>query len=111
MASPEFAQYAGLLREHLNHQQERRSARFMRRYLVFFTTPLVFALFIGGWQLYVPSTGVSHFLLPQPRAVWEALKTQVTDPFVWRVHVKTTFVETVAGLGIGIAIGVASRLR
>ena len=81
---------------------------FLRRHLVFVTTPLVLILLIGGWQLYVSVTGISSFLLPPPKAVWEALKIQVTDPFVWRVHVKTTFIETVAGLGIGVAIGVTS---
>lgn len=81
---------------------------FVRRHLVFFTTPVVFLLLVGGWQFYVSASGISHFLLPGPQAVWEALKMQVTDPFVWQVHVKTTFLETVAGLGIGILIGVGS---
>lgn len=81
---------------------------FVQRHLVFFTTPLVFAVLIGGWQLYVTASGISSFLLPGPGAVWEALKTQVTDPFVWQEHVKTTFVETVAGLAIGVVIGVGS---
>lgn len=82
--------------------------KFVRRRLVFFTTPLVAILLIGGWQLYVTTSGISHFLLPGPGAVWDALKTQVTDPYIWKVHVKTTFIETIAGLGIGAAIGIGS---
>lgn len=82
--------------------------KFLRRHLVFVTTPVVFVLLVGGWQLYVTVSGISDFLLPGPLAVWDALKTQVTDPFVWQVHVKTTFLETVLGLAFGVAIGVSA---
>lgn len=81
---------------------------FVRRHLAFFTTPLVLVILISGWHLYVVGSGISPFLLPGPRAVLDALKLQVTDPYIWQVHVKTTFVETVAGLAIGIVIGVGS---
>jgi NitT/TauT family transport system permease protein len=81
---------------------------FVQRYLVFFTTPLLFVMLIGGWQAYVNLSDVSPFLMPGPGAVWDALKTQVTDPFVWKEHVWTTFVETVVGLAIGAVIGIGS---
>jgi NitT/TauT family transport system permease protein len=81
---------------------------FVRRHLVFFTTPVVVVLLIAVWHFYVEASGVSRFVLPSPGRVWEALKYQVTDPFVWQVHVKTTFLETIAGLGIGVLVGVGS---
>lgn len=85
------------------------SARsFFDRYLVFITTPLLVFVLIAGWEAYVRFSGVSAFILPGPGDVFTALKGQVTDRYIWEVHVRTTFVETVAGLAIGVVIGVGS---
>ncbi|PVG80782.1 ABC transporter permease [Nocardioides gansuensis] len=78
------------------------------RYLVFLTTPLLAAGLIGIWQVYIVVTDISAFLLPAPRNVLDALVQQVSDPYIWQVHVWTTFTETVLGLLIGIVIGVGS---
>ncbi|WP_110241519.1 ABC transporter permease [Nocardioides gilvus] len=87
----------------------RTTARgFLDKYLALITTPLVAVALVGLWQLYIEVTGVSHFILPAPADVWAALTTQVTDPFIWREHVWTTFIETVMGLAIGVVIGVGS---
>lgn len=86
----------------------RQASKFVDRYLVFITTPVLALAIIGAWEGYVRTSGVSHFVLPAPGDVLSALKIQVTDPYVWQEHVWTTFVETVLGLLIGVAIGVAS---
>ncbi|MFC6152316.1 ABC transporter permease [Nocardioides yefusunii] len=86
----------------------KRTSTFVDRWLVFVTTPLLALVIIGGWEAYVRLSGVSHFVLPGPGDVFAALKTQITDPYVWTEHVWTTFVETVFGLLIGAAIGIAS---
>lgn len=85
-----------------------RTTKYVDRYLVFITTPLLAIAIIGAWEAYVRLSGVSHFVLPGPSDVWAAFKTQVTDPYVWEVHVWTTFLETVMGLLIGTLIGVSS---
>lgn len=86
----------------------RRARTFIDRYLVLVTTPVLVLAIVGAWQAYVELSGVSKFVLPPPGDVWAALKTQVVDPYVWEVHFRTTFVETVAGLAIGVVIGVGS---
>ncbi|NPC97613.1 ABC transporter permease [Nocardioides sp. zg-DK7169] len=78
------------------------------RYLVLVTTPLLALALIGGWQLYVELSDVSPFIVPPPGDVWTALRSQVSDPYIWKVHVWTTFVETVLGLLIGAVIGVGA---
>lgn len=85
-----------------------RARALLDRYLVFVTTPLLAFALIGGWQLYITLGDVSPFIVPAPADVWTALRGQVTDPFIWKVHVWTTFVETVLGLLIGVVIGVGS---
>ena len=76
------------------------------RWLSLYTTPLLIALFIAGWKAYVEISGISRFVLPPPEAVGKAFIEQVTDPFVWRTHVWTTFYEVIAGLGLAILLGV-----
>lgn len=83
-------------------------AKFLDKYLVFITTPLLTVAILGAWETYVRMSGISSFVLPGPGDVWAAFKTQVADPYVWQVHVRTTFVETVLGLLIGTVIGVGS---
>lgn len=78
------------------------------RYLVLITTPLLIAALLGIWQGYVSLTGISAFVLPPPGDVWSAFLSQISDGYIWREHVWTTFVETVLGLLIGIVVGVGS---
>ncbi|WP_190252799.1 ABC transporter permease, partial [Dactylosporangium sucinum] len=80
--------------------------RAIDRSLVWWSTPLVLVLLYLIWKAYIAITGVSPFVLPGPAAVFEALKEQVTDPYIWKVHVWATFTETLWGLGIAIVIGV-----
>ncbi|WP_433496504.1 ABC transporter permease [Sphaerimonospora sp. CA-214678] len=76
------------------------------RWMVWWTTPLVLVAIYFGWKLYLAITDLSPFVMPTPEAVLAALKEQVTDPYIWQVHVWATFTETLSGLAIAIAVGV-----
>jgi len=76
------------------------------RWLPYWTTPLLVAAFLALWKLYVESQDISEFVLPPPEEVARAFAEQVTDPFVWRTHVWTTFYETIAGFAIALVVGV-----
>lgn len=76
------------------------------RWLSLYTTPIILAIFIAAWKLYVELTDVSAFVLPPPEAVAVAFAGQITDPFVWERHILTTFSEVVRGLGLAIVLGV-----
>lgn len=80
--------------------------RALDRSLVWWSTPLVLLALYGVWKAYIAITGVSPFVLPGPAAVFEALEEQVTDPYIWQVHVWATFTETLWGLAIAVAVGV-----
>lgn len=76
------------------------------RWLSFYTTPVLVAVFLLCWKIYVETSGVSRFVLPAPEAVAQAFWEQITDPFVWRTHIWTTFYEVMAGLALAILLGV-----
>lgn len=76
------------------------------RLLPIFTTPLILAIFLAGWKIYTETQGISSYVLPPPEDVFLALIGQLSDGFVWRVHIWTTFYETVLGFGLALVIGV-----
>ncbi|TDB99959.1 ABC transporter permease, partial [Micromonospora fluostatini] len=80
------------------------------RWLSFYTTPLLIALFLVAWKIYVEVTDLSRFVLPPPEAVFASFAEQITDPFVWRTHVWTTFYEVMMGLALAIVLGVGLGL-
>jgi len=73
--------------------------------LPFITTPIIVVAFVVLWKLYVELAGVSEYILPPPEAVFSALVGQLTDPVVWRVHIWTTFYETVLGFAVALVVG------
>ncbi|MFA9432043.1 ABC transporter permease [Egicoccus sp. AB-alg2] len=76
------------------------------RWLSLWTTPLILAVVLITWETYVAVTGISRFVLPAPSAVAAAFAEQITDPFVWRNHIWTTFYQVMWGLGFAILLGV-----
>lgn len=76
------------------------------RWLSLWTTPLLLVTVLVIWETYVNVTGISRFVLPAPTQIGSVFVEQVTDPFVWRVHVWTTFYEVMFGLGLAIVLGV-----
>ncbi|MFG2062038.1 ABC transporter permease [Micromonospora sp. NPDC048871] len=80
------------------------------RWLSFYTSPLLIALFLLAWKLYVELTDLSRFVLPPPEAVFSSFIEQITDPFVWKTHVWTTFYEVMMGLTLAIVLGVGLGL-
>ncbi|WP_285790015.1 ABC transporter permease [Micromonospora sp. NBRC 101691] len=80
------------------------------RWLSFYTSPLLIALFIVAWKIYVEATDLSRFVLPPPEAVFRSFVEQITDPFVWQQHIWTTFYEVMMGLALAIVLGVGLGL-
>jgi NitT/TauT family transport system permease protein len=81
----------------------RRPRRFP---LALVTTPLLAAVLVGLWHLYVVQSGVSPFILPGPGAVWDGFLELLATPSTWR-HTLATIQATLAGFGIALATGVA----
>jgi NitT/TauT family transport system permease protein len=74
--------------------------------LALITSPLLAAVLIGIWHVYVVSSGVSAFILPSPLAVWHALLELLVTPSTW-THTLATVQATLAGFIIALALGVA----
>ncbi|MCC6474383.1 MAG: ABC transporter permease [Burkholderiales bacterium] len=83
--------------------------------LPWITTPLLLAILVLAWHLYVSETRISAFILPSPAAVWEAWKGIIVAASTWN-HTWATVYETLAGFFwaslVGVSLGVAlARLR
>lgn len=76
------------------------------RSVAFVTTPLIIALAVGVWKVYVEVAGVSPLVLPPPEDVAVAFADQITNPHIWELHIWTTFYETMLGLAVAFALGV-----
>jgi NitT/TauT family transport system permease protein len=75
------------------------------RHLTWITTPLVAAIFIGTWQLYVNIGGISPFILPAPTHVATAFVALLHDPTTYR-HMGVTLYEAIGGFVLGSLVGV-----
>lgn len=82
-------------------------ARFLARMRARPEIPLAIVLFIaivGGWELLVRVLDVPAIIVPAPSAVFVALVEGLQSPkFLY--HFWITFYETIAGFGLGAAIG------
>lgn len=76
------------------------------RWLAYWTTPLILLGALALWELYVRVSGISPFVLPSPLRVASAFSEQITDGYVWRVHIWTTLQEVLLGLLLAIVVGV-----
>lgn len=84
----------------------RRSRRKIREAtLPWVTTPLLAALAVLCWQLYVRQTGISAFILPAPSAVWKAWLGLLSSPRAWDDTLVTVY-ETLVGFAWGLVLGV-----
>src|SRR5512138_3749815 len=79
--------------------------RLIRRNANWIATPLLLALLIWLWDLYVRSFAVSPLVLPRPGLVWDSTQALLADPKTLH-HIWTTLYETLAGFAIAIVIGV-----
>ena len=80
--------------------------RILRRNANWIATPLLLALLLWLWDLYVRSFDVSPLVLPRPGLVWTSVQELMRDPKTAR-HVWTTLYETLIGFAIAIVVGVA----
>lgn len=84
-------------------------------FLPWLTTPLLLAMLVLVWHVYVSESRISAFILPSPAAVWAAWKEMIVAGPTWQ-HTWATIYETLAGFFwaslVGVALGVAlGRLR
>lgn len=85
------------------------------RSLPWITTPLLLAVLVLAWHLYVEGSKISAFILPAPAAVWAVWKQLILSASLWQ-HAWATVYETLSGFFwaslVGVALGVAlARLR
>lgn len=76
------------------------------RWLLWVTTPVIFAAIIGLWKLYTVVAGVSELIMPPPEHVWTALIELLGDSMIYEA-MYVTFYETIVGFGIAVVVGVA----
>lgn len=62
---------------------------------------------IGAWQIFVPLSGISEFILPTPFAITERIFREM--PLLWD-HTVITLFEVVGGFSIGILVGIPVAL-
>ncbi len=65
--------------------------------------PLVLAVFVGLWALFVQATGYPPFILPGPGRVWTRLLAVIADGTLWH-HATLTLSEVLAGLALGMSV-------
>jgi NitT/TauT family transport system permease protein len=65
------------------------------------------AVLIGAWQVLVPLSGLSEFVLPTP---WAIAQRIVTELPLLATHAYVTLFEVVSGFGLGVLIGVPLAL-
>lgn len=68
---------------------------------------LVAAMLIGAWQILVPLSGLSAFVLPTPLAVATRM---INDAPLLAAHLYVTLFEVIVGFGMGVLIGVPLAL-
>lgn len=76
------------------------------RWLPVVTTPVLVVLAVLAWKVYVEASDISEFVLPPPEDVARAFWGQITEGYVWRRHIWTTFYEAMLGLALAIGVGV-----
>lgn len=76
------------------------------RWLPFVSTPVIAILAIVGWNAYTGASHISPLVLPPPLAVWKAFVHLMSQGYIWRQDIWTTFEETILGFAIGFVIGV-----
>jgi NitT/TauT family transport system permease protein len=67
-------------------------------------SPLLFVIFIGGWEWIVTALEVPHLILPPPSAIIKSLVNFFSSGTIFR-HILVTLYEIVAGFLIGSAAG------
>jgi NitT/TauT family transport system permease protein len=80
--------------------------------LPWITTPLLLAILIVIWHLYVTTTKLSPFILPAPASVWSAWMDMLWSSRAWFHTWMTIYVTLVGfawalfiGVGLGVVIG------
>ncbi|UVO35509.1 ABC transporter permease [Bradyrhizobium arachidis] len=68
---------------------------------------IVGAVLVGAWQILVPLSGLSEFVLPTPLAI---AKRIVSDASLLTVHTYVTLLEVVFGFAIGVLMGIPLAL-
>jgi NitT/TauT family transport system permease protein len=78
----------------------------LNKLLPWISSPILLALFLGGWQFAVSVVGVSEFILPTPAQTAEALVTMLSDGSQW-LHIRVTLLEVLIGFAIALVVGTA----
>lgn len=74
--------------------------------LLWITTPLLLALFLGAWKAYTVLFDVGPLLLPAPEDVGVALVKLLGEPFMYEA-IKITLYETVVGFCLAAVVGIS----
>lgn len=77
----------------------------LMKYLPWISTPLLLLLIWGLWVAIIRITGVSPFVLPEPRDAIGAVVRMAQEPETWN-HARVTATEAVLGFVIAVVTGV-----
>lgn len=69
------------------------------------TTPVILAVLIGFWQVYVTSANVSKFVLPPPSSVASSFWQEVTTSFTWKTAIWPTVYQSLLGFLLALLVG------
>lgn len=81
--------------------------RTRRGWLDRYSALLVGVVLVGAWQILVPLSGLSEFVLPTPLAIGKRI---VSDASLLMAHTYVTLLEVVFGFAIGVLMGVPLAL-
>lgn len=84
-------------------KKRRRGSRWLEQ----FSTILLAAAILGAWQIAVPLSGVSEFVLPTPGAIASRI---VTDFPLLMSHARVTLFEVVGGFGLAVLVAMPLAL-
>ncbi|MGE0502360.1 MAG: ABC transporter permease [Rhizobiaceae bacterium] len=65
------------------------------------------AALLAAWQIFVPLSGTSEFILPTPLAIAKRMVAEI--PLLWE-HTLVTFFEVIAGFLLAILVGIPMAL-
>ena len=106
VASTDFVSAGEAQREQGKSMSGRKRAR--GSWLDRYSALLVAAALIAAWQILVPLSGISEFVLPTPLAI---AKRIVKDLPLLSTHIYVTLFEVIFGFATGVLVGIPLALR
>ena len=85
--------------------KEYKNTKRKQKILLLISQLLLLVSFIFLWELASTKEWINSFLVSKPSAIWNLFIQYMKDQTIW-VHIKTSVLETIIGLGIGTVLGI-----